>query len=87
MLPVIRAKESARKVSMVDQRSRSNFNQRRKSVDPRAITKTGSILQQKSGSKRLNVFQPKGSFGAGSNELRYEEYPTNGLLKDPSVKF
>ena len=45
-------------------------------------------------SKRLNVFQPKGSFGIGASELRYEadhlmanSVLGGGMMKDPSIKF
>jgi len=84
LLPVIRAKESARNMSLGEKGPAASFKQRHRSVDPRAASKIAG-LNNNTG-KRLNVFQPKGSFGIGSNEIRYEEYP-GGLLKDPSVKF
>jgi hypothetical protein len=81
---VIRAKESARNMSLGEHGPVASFKQRHRSVDPRTANKNANF--NNSTGKRLNIFQPKGSFGIGSNEMRYEEYP-GGLLKDPSVKF
>ena len=80
MLPVIRAKESARN---------QHFPQRHRSVDPRM----GKMNNMSTTAKRLNVFQPKtNSFGIGASEIRYEGDLNSGvlggtMLKDPSIKF
>ena len=60
------------------------------------MAKMNQHLKGSSVPKRLNVFQPKGSFGIGASELRYEAAEPlggansvlgGGMMKDPSIKF
>ena len=91
MLPVIRAKESARAVGAglggaAAAAPAQTFARRHRSVDPR----TSALMTQKkqqATAKRLNVFQPRGEWGIGASELRYEEQLAGSIARDPSVKF
>ena len=89
MLPVIRAKESARAVGAglggaADTVPAQTFGRRHRSVDPRT---SALMTQKKSTPKRLNVFQPRGEWGIGASELRYEEQLAGSIARDPSVNF